>query len=176
MSIKLKDDLDHLLDKFIFRTCSLLLIQIYFIMNLFNPISEIMSTKLHTLSKDASIAEAGQLFKLNKIHHIPIEEDGVLIGMVSKSDFLFFKRGFLNTQEDKHLEEIRLNNYEVSHIMTKGIATMEPDERINIALEIFKENIFHAIPITKDKKLIGIVTTYDIINHLAIDAQAYQAY
>ncbi len=145
-------------------------------MNLFNPVSEIMSTNLHVLDKDASIAEAGQLFKNHKIHHIPIVEDGLLIGLISKSDFLFFKRGFLENQDDAKMEEIRLNNYQVSHIMTKGIATMEPEERINIALEIFKENIFHAIPVTKNKELMGIVTTYDIIKHLAIDTKAYQSY
>lgn len=60
--------------------------------------------------------------------------------------------------------------------MTKGIATMSSNERINIALEIFKENIFHAIPIVDEGKLVGIITTHDIIVNLAKDNEAYAEY
>jgi len=38
---------------------------------------------------------------------------------------------------------------------------------VHEALEIFKENIFHAIPIVDNGRLVGILTTYDIISQLA---------
>lgn len=145
-------------------------------MNILNPISDIMSTELITLSPTASIAEAAKIFRSNRVHHIPITLDGELVGIVSKSDYLFFRRGFLQTKEDEKIEDIRLNNYQVSYIMTKGMAKLEPSNRINVALELFKENIFHAIPIVDGGLLVGIVTTYDIINHLAIDKVAVAEY
>ena len=145
-------------------------------MNLLNPVSEIMTTDLVTLSPTASIADAAKIFSTKKVHHIPITLEGELIGIVSKSDFLFFRRGFLDNKEDEKVEEIRMNNYQVSFIMTKGIAKLESTDRINVCLELFKENIFHAIPVVDNSKLVGIVTTYDIISQLAADNKAVAEY
>ena len=145
-------------------------------MNLLNPVSTIMTPNPISLNPASSISEASEIFSKNRIHHIPIVEDGKLVGLISKSDYLFFKRGFLDENVDEKIEEIRMNNYEVRHIMTTGIASMEPNERINVALEIFKENLFHAIPIVEDGKLVGILTTLDIISNLAKDNKAYAAY
>lgn len=145
-------------------------------MNLLNPVSTIMTPNPICLNPASSIAEAAEIFSKNRIHHIPIVEGENLKGLISKSDYLFFKRGFLDENVDEKIEEIRMNNYEVKHIMTTGIASLEPSERINVALEIFKENLFHAIPIVEGKKLVGIVTTLDIISQLAKDNEAHAAY
>jgi len=136
-------------------------------MNLLDPISSIMTSNVISLQPNSSIAEAAEIFKAKRINHIPIVDNEQLLGIVSKSDYLFFRRGFLNDKNDERVEEIRISNYEVQDIMTQGIATIEPNEKINVALEIFKENLFHAIPIVEDGKLKGIVTTFDIIFNLA---------
>lgn len=145
-------------------------------MNLLSPISSIMTKNVLTLRPSASIADAAEIFTTQKVHHIPVTIDDELIGIVSMTDYLFFRRGFLDNRDDQKVEDIRMNNYEVNHIMTKGIATMESTERINVALEIFKENILHAIPIVDNGRLVGIVTTHDIIAHLAKDNEAYAEY
>ena len=55
--------------------------------------------------------------------------------------------------------------------MTKGLAKLTPDQRINVALEIFMENRFHAIPVLDEAsgELVGIITTFDIIKALATE-------
>lgn len=145
-------------------------------MNLLNPISTIMTRDIITLAPDASIAEAAKIFKAHKVHHIPIVEGEKLVGIVSVSDFLFFRRGFLDNANDEKIEEIRMNNYDVSFIMTKGIGKLEPDQKINVALDVFRKNLFHALPVVEGEKLVGIVTTWDIINHLAEDNSAVASY
>ena len=135
-----------------------------------------MTKNVLTLSPSSSIAEAAEIFNAKKVHHIPVTIDDELVGIVSMTDYLFFRRGFLDNRDDQKIEDIRMNNYEVNQIMTKGIATMESTERINVALEIFKENILHAIPIVDNGRLVGIVTTHDIISHLAKDNEAYAEY
>ncbi|MBK8669766.1 MAG: CBS domain-containing protein [Saprospiraceae bacterium] len=77
---------------------------------------------------------------------------------------------------EKLEDDVRLNNYTAKDIMTKKLAKMDPDDKINIALEVFKENLFHAIPVVKDEKIVGIVTTFDIINRLALDSGATATY
>lgn len=133
--------------------------------NLLSPVKEIMSTNLITVDKDATLEKVKEIFADNKIHHIPVVKNAELIGIISKSDFLFFRRGF--GYGEKIIETIRLKRHFVHEIMTTGIAKLEEDDKVNVALEIFKENLFHAIPVVSNGKLRGIVTTYDIINALA---------
>lgn len=137
-------------------------------MNLLAPISTIMTTDLKTVSPKDSLIKVEEIFKTKRIHHLPVVEGNKLVGMVSKSDYLFFKRGFNRNNVEEKWDEVRLKSHSVSEIMTRGIARMEETDKINVALEVFKENLFHAIPIVNETgELRGIVTTYDIIMHLA---------
>ncbi len=145
-------------------------------MNLLAPVSSIMSTDLVTVSPNDNMKKVEKLFQEHSIHHLPVLSNDKLVGMVSKSDYLFFKRGFNDQTTDQRLDLFRLKVWKVSDVMTTRLAKMSPGDRINVALEVFKENIFHAIPIVENDKLLGIVTTLDIINHLAIDKEAINEY
>lgn len=142
--------------------------------NLLSPVKDLMSTHLITIDKDATLAKVNEIFNANKIHHIPVVQDARLIGIVSKSDFLFFRRGY--SHGESIVEEMRLKSHFVHEIMTTGIAKLNPDDKINVALEIFNENLFHAIPVESEGKLVGIITTYDIINALSISNGAVAEY
>ena len=144
-------------------------------MNLFNPISSIMTKNPICIGANETLAVAEKMFREHKIHHLPVLAEGKLVGMVSKSDFLFFRHGFAKNEE-KLEDEVRLNNYTARDIMTKKLGKMEPTEKINVALEVFRENLFHAIPIVEGDTIVGIVTTFDIIDHLAKDASATASY
>jgi acetoin utilization protein AcuB len=145
-------------------------------MNVLKPVSAIMTPNPLTVQVDDRLSIVSQLFANNKIHHLPVVDKEMLVGIISKSDFLFFKKGFANTENDKSLEEVRLNNYTAKDIMTSKLAKLEPNDKINVALEIFKENLFHGIPVVDGYKIVGIITTYDIIKHLSIDNEAHASY
>lgn len=145
-------------------------------MNLLASVSTIMTTELLTISPEDNIKKVEDLFKNNKIHHLPVEEDGQLIGMVSKTDYLYFKRGFNENALEQKWDSFRLKSHKVKEIMVEKMAKMEPDEKINVAVEIFKENFFHAIPVVEGKRLVGLVTTLDIIRHLAEDDEITKSY
>ena len=136
-------------------------------MDLLAPVSSLMSDKLISVGPEDTIKKVEQLFRENRIHHLPVEEDGKLVGIVSKSDYLFFKRGFNDETTDNRIDEFRMKTRKVKDIMTKGIARLEPSERIGVAVEVFKENLFHAIPIVDNDRLVGMITTFDIIKKLS---------
>lgn len=52
------------------------------------PVTEVMSKSPITLDGDAHAYEAAMVMMQNNIHHLPITSDGVLIGMVARSDFM----------------------------------------------------------------------------------------
>ncbi len=134
-------------------------------LNLLSPIRDIMSKDLITVQKSDTLTKVEEIFNANKIHHILVTEGSNLSGIISKSDYLFFKHGYTLDNSNNDVE--RLETHYVDQIMTTGVAKMESDEKINVALEIFKENLFHAIPVEEDDKVVGIVTTYDVIHALA---------
>ena len=49
---------------------------------------ELMTDKVVTVSPKASIEELATLFNEHDVNPIPVEEDGVLVGIVSKSDIV----------------------------------------------------------------------------------------
>ena len=50
--------------------------------------------------------------------------------------------------------------------MTKQIETVQKDDLIKEVAELFARGKFNALPVVEDNKLVGIVTTTDIINYL----------
>jgi len=133
-------------------------------MNELSPIKDIMSVNLITVSPETSISEIEDIFNKNKIHHLPVKQGKKLVGMISKSDYLYFKRGFNDLKIEEDYDKLRLGRETASSIMTKGLAVLESTSRIGVAIEIFKENLFHAIPIVDNGELKGIITTFDLIS------------
>lgn len=136
-------------------------------MDILAPISTIMSNKLVTVNPEDKLEVVKELFDSNRIHHIPVVRFKKIVGLISKTDLLYFLRGLNNNSYEKVLNDVRLKNYTAEDIMTKGLAKVASTDRIAVALEVFKENLFHAIPVVDDGDLVGIITTYDIIKALA---------
>ncbi len=145
-------------------------------MNLIAPVSKIMSSNLITLGLNDSLEQVKSLFDKHSFHHIPVvDKDNRLLGIVSKQDFLYFLHGFSGSaQTDTGIDLLRKTS--VKKIMTTGLAKLEPSTRVNVALEVFKENLFHALPVVENDKLVGIITTYDIINAIANDPISLEDY
>lgn len=145
-------------------------------MNLLGKVSEIMTKHPITVGKEDNLLKVEKIFSENRIHHIPVIDEGKICGIVSKSDYLFFKRGYQEDMIDFEMDQLRMRSWKVKEVMTSKIATMEADERINVAIEVFKENLFHAIPITDNGALVGILSTYDILKTIAIDESIEKKY
>jgi CBS domain-containing protein len=145
-------------------------------MNLLAPVSDIMIKDVITVKPDNSLDSVREIFEKHNIHHIPVVDGETLVGMISKSDYLFFSKDFGSNFYDKYIEEIRRKNYDVKEVMTTKLARLESDDRINVALEVFRVNRFHALPVVENDKLVGIVTTFDIIDYLAKDQGAEMSY
>ena len=135
-------------------------------MNPDTPIKEIMSTKLVTVSPATKIAEILGIFKKNEFHHIPVIEPGEkLAGIISREDcFKFAYLLSLNTSG----ATFSLKEYQ--HLTAKDMMTaypvaLDPEDSIGLAADIFLANKFHALPITDDNALVGIVTAHDLLRY-----------
>ncbi len=145
-------------------------------MNLLAPLHTIMTPEPITMAPTQSLRDLDEVFKNNNIHHVPVTENDELVGIVSVSDLLLFKKVNDRNSETFNMENFRLKTNTISKIMTSGVAYLNPDDKVNLALELFKKNKFHAIPIVEKQKVVGIVTTHDIIYQLAVDGSAESKY
>ncbi len=128
-------------------------------MNAYAPISTIMVTDLVTINPDENLLAVKKIFDTHSFHHLPVVRFRKIVGIVSKTDFNHFTGGINHAGENVQI----LENTKVEDIMTKGLGKLEPDDRINVALEIFSKNWFHALPVVEHDELVGIVTTQDVI-------------
>lgn len=136
-------------------------------MNIIAPVSTIMTTKLITVNPLDNLEIVKRLFTENNIHHLPVVRGQEIIGIVSSTDFNHFLRGFARDKGDEMTENLRLQTWKAEDIMTSKLAKLEATDPIRTALEVFKTNRIHALPVVEGGKLVGIVTTYDIITLLA---------
>ena len=143
-------------------------------MNLLAPVSTIMATQLTTVSPNDSLQIVKEIFDAKSFHHIPVVEGLKLVGIISKQDFLYFLHGFLSSGEVMGTDALKSET--TRKIMTTGLAKLEATTRINVALEVFKENLFHALPVVDGDELVGIITTYDIITRIAEEPISLEDY
>ncbi len=136
-------------------------------MNIMAPISSIMSQNLITVNPEEKLMAIKDIFETHHIHHVPVVQHKKIVGIISKSDFLHFMRGFSQNADDQFVDSARLRTFKAEDIMTQGLAKLDKREPIRAAIDIFKINRFHAVPIIDGEELVGIVTTYDIIKRIA---------
>ncbi len=136
-------------------------------LNVRDSIKTIMTTNLITVHPKDTLLDVKGIFDEHRIHHLPVVEYKKLLGIISKTDLLMYQRNYDKIPYKDVFEESRLKAYNVKDVMTTGLAVLSPDDRIDVALEVFKENILHAIPIVENGDLVGLLTTHDIINALS---------
>lgn len=131
-------------------------------------LSEIMTTELVTVSPNDNMETVDKIFKENDFHHIPVvDEDKKLMGLISKSDYLIMcdSMSIFQNGEGKAQNKRFFHSILVKDVMRKNLAKLKPDNTVMIAAGFFKENLFHAVPIVdEENKLLGIVTTFDLLN------------
>ena len=128
-------------------------------------IREIMTTKLVTVSPDRPAKAIKDIFRDNDFHHIPVIDKGEqLIGIISKEDVLKVAQLLSVQTSGKTYTEKEYTSLTAADIMTHYPITLDPDDSIGLAADIFLANKFHALPIVEDNRLIGMVTTHDLLN------------
>ena len=133
------------------------------------PLSEIMTKDLITVGPDDTLEIVDYIFNHNSFRHLPVvDKEGKILGIISKSDYNLLCNGMtLFRKETEHQNNLRfLRTLLAKEVMSKNLATLRPDVKVSVAAGMFKENLFHAIPITTaDKVLVGLISTIDLINY-----------
>ena len=129
------------------------------------PVSQIMSKDVVTIDPTKTLYEAEALFKKYHIRHIPVVEGRKLIGVLSLTDLLRISFADLSDDE-KHVDSVVYDMFTIPQVMAKVPLSISPDTTIKEAAEILAGQTFHALPVTENGNLVGMLTTTDLIKYL----------
>lgn len=129
-------------------------------------VSKIMSTDLVTVSYKDDLEKAEHLFKTHKIRHIPVVKGDELKGMISYTDLLRISFADAIGEDEMSIDSVVYNMFTIEQVMVKKVVSMPPTSSIKEVAELLTQRDFHSIPIVDNKKLVGIVTTTDLLKFL----------
>jgi len=128
------------------------------------PISKIMSNDIITVNKSQSIREVSDIIEDKNIHHVPVVSGDKVIGILSKVDLQ--KISFVNSYDNDGLTTAMYDNLNIEQVMTKDVKVVQKSDTIYEVATILSKNEFHSLPVVEEEKLVGIVTTTDLIKYL----------
>ncbi len=129
------------------------------------PVSKIMTKNLVTLSTKDDLVTAERLFKKHHIRHIPVVEGNEIKGILSHTDLMRISFADAIDEHEEVVDTIVYNMFTISQVMVHNVVSVKSDATIKDVAEILSKREFHALPVVDEGKLMGIVTTTDLIRY-----------
>jgi CBS domain-containing protein len=124
-----------------------------------------MTCAVQTVTRQVTIAELWALFKQHDFNSFPVLEDGKVLGIVTKFDFL---RAFAFTsgQVVPHYEELMRRS--VADVMTEAVVQVEPTTPLTRVLQLMVNLKARSFPVIgAGGRLVGIISREDVMRALA---------
>ncbi len=123
-------------------------------------IDVIMSTNLVTVTPESTVAEARELMRDRRIHHLPVVgESGELVGLLTQTNVLAATDSILRDPDNR----IRAADITVGDAMITDIATVDEHATLRQAALFLEKHRIGCLPVVTDGKLVGIITDSDFV-------------
>ena len=130
------------------------------------PVSSIMTASVITVDKnDHDLRDVKEVFRKEKIRHIPVMEGDKLSGIISKNDLNRLSFGALFDNQE-NADEAVLDMLTIDQVMSSNPKSVTPDTTVKEVAEIFASQQFHSLPVAENGNIKGIVTSTDVIKYL----------
>ena len=124
-------------------------------MQLDQPVSQHMTTTPLVVGPTDPVSAVWAIF-LAGPHHVPVLDDGRLVGLVTPLDVAFALA-----------DPAAMSTTPIAQVMTTTLTTLRPDHTLRDAARLFTRGGFHALPVVDGERLVGILTTTDLLRTLA---------
>ncbi|ABI69838.1 CBS and ACT domain-containing protein [Syntrophomonas wolfei] len=126
-----------------------------------------MSEDVITVEMNTSLTEAFRLMKENNIRRLPVMDKGRLTGIITLTDL---NQAAPSSATSLSIHELNylLAKTKIKDIVPKKqkVLTIGPENYIETAAKIMRENKVSGLPVLEQEKLVGIVTETDIFDAL----------
>lgn len=126
-------------------------------------VSEIMSDNPMVLPSTATLAQAKAMMRSKKIRHIPIVEEGNLVGLITLKDLLAAEESSLlridTDKRDSYEQQVRVEEF-----MKQKLITVDENTSARQAALYLAKHKFGCLPVVQERKVVGIITDSDFVN------------
>ncbi|MGH7430574.1 MAG: CBS domain-containing protein [Candidatus Methylomirabilales bacterium] len=126
-------------------------------------VAERMRTAVVLVRPSDSVWIALKLLGERHIRHLPVVEDGRLVGIVTDRDIRLVYPSAVTADDKKQDPFDALEKISVGQIMTKRVFTVTPETSIADAARLLLERRIGGLPVVQGDLLVGIITKTDIL-------------
>lgn len=114
-------------------------------------VGERMNIRIITAQESDSMELVLRMMQWKNIHHVPILDDHLdLVGLLTWTDV------------GKYLDKPKKHEQSINKIMQKKLITVTPGTPLEEAKKLMQQHQINCLPVVRDKKLIGIITSNDL--------------
>jgi len=114
-------------------------------------VKDVMNKNVIATKPDVSIREASKIMNKYHIGSLIVLEKEKIIGIVTGGNIL---HSIANNKDPDATA--------VEDVMSKDVVTVEPDKRIEDAVELMTKYKIKKLPVVDDEKVVGVITCSDI--------------
>jgi len=126
---------------------------------------EIMMGSPVTLKPNDTLDLANDVISLGRIRHIPIVDDGRLVGIITERDLIGAAAGKIFGLKQKNKSAL-LKSVLIKEVMKKRVVTATPDTPIKDVAHLMAEKKIGGVPVVSAGMVVGLVTTTDILRYV----------
>jgi CBS domain-containing protein len=125
---------------------------------------DVMTPNPVTVAPQASLAEVWDLMRESDIRHVPVVQDGALVGMLSDRDLASLDVARLLTVEGADALRRRLGTAVVG-VMSSDVILVEPEADLGEVVDLMLEHKVGAIPVVHPdtREVAGIISYIDVL-------------
>jgi CBS domain-containing membrane protein len=131
-----------------------------------DSIASIMNVQVVSLASQHSLREAERLFRSSKVKYLPVFEGDELVGMLSFAKLL--ECLLVETCKIKaRMEDFAAHSHiKIEAIMQRNPVKIPVHLSIRGLVKILANHEFYALPVVDNERLVGVVTTTDLLHYL----------
>jgi CBS domain-containing protein len=131
-----------------------------------NLVRDWMTPAPIAVTSHTPLPDADKLMTDHKIRRLPVVDDGVLAGIITRGDVRGAEASEATSLSIFELHYL-LAKLEVGRVMHRPVITTSPDATIVQAAGLMLKNKIAGLPVVEDRHLVGIITESDIFRMVA---------
>jgi CBS domain-containing protein len=128
-------------------------------------VRDLMTQNPTTLDRNETLDLAESIMNLGRVRHMPVVEDGKVIGILSQRD-LFRSALITSLGFGRKTTGALMKTIKIKEIMTEKVVTISPDASVKEAARQMMEKKIGCLPVLEGDRLVGIVTETDMLQYV----------
>jgi len=129
-------------------------------------LADVMTPDPISIAAHAAVRDALEELEAGTIRHLPVVEEGSVVGMLSDRDLRPWRQALQDVREGNGGVAEEILQRPVSAFMRSDVLFLEVDRPVVDAIDVMLDFKVGAVPVVDDGRLVGIVSYVDLLEIL----------